>query len=195
MNAENLKQNENSFKIEYKNGYQKRKNKEIFQLLLLDNRKSIRGFTKVAKITSILLIAWLLVPNILILIALIPFLGLVIIGIIGYVGIWRHSKKYERSEIPHRAYIEKRTLKYGDYGIVYYESGTQGGREEKYAWKRYQSILKWEEFLILTPAIKKADFFIIRKDEIGEDGFDEFKKFASTKLEYKLIEDWKGVIF
>lgn len=178
---------EDDFKISYENKYQRRTKNQTFQLFVFDNRKALRGFVRVFLLVILLLISWVLTRNYFILFPLIPIGVLAMVGIVAYVGYWLDILKFEREQLASRAFVGKRTLRFGDFGIIYEEHTSQGVSREKYAWVRYKTVVEWEDFLILIPAKKKADSFIILKNEMGEDNFKIFKEFASSKLSYKEV--------
>jgi len=174
--------------------YQIRTKQDLFKIFVLQNWKSIRRYKRIAPIALILLFVWLITKKIVALIILLPFAILTIIGIIGFWDIWRVRKNWEIGQRPRRAFVKERKLKYGNFGIVLTEEGRNGVSIEKYVWKRYSYIVEWEKYLFLLPAKKKADTFEIREDEIGRENFIEFRDFAKSKLEYRLIESHKELI-
>ncbi|MCB9272387.1 MAG: hypothetical protein H6564_00005 [Lewinellaceae bacterium] len=180
--------------IQFRFGYQRRSNKDLFKIFIIENRKSLRGYKRVALIGIPLILVWLLTKNLIALIVMAPFALLILIGLIGYSDIWRVRKKWENQEIPRRAFVKERTLRYGSFGIIYYEIDKHGQFQEKYAWSRFKSLIEWGTFIFLLPAKEKADVLVIRADEIGADNFSAFRDYAKSKLMYKSILSYKEII-
>lgn len=185
--------------IQFQFGYQRRSNKDLFKIFVIENRKSLRGYKRVVLIGIPLIgipliLVWLLTTNLIALIVMAPFAILILIGLIGYSDIWRVRKKWENQEIPRRAFVKERTLKYGSFGIIYKEIDKHGQFQEKYAWSRFKSLIEWGTFIFLLPAKEKADVLVIRADEIGVDNFSAFRDYAKSKLIYKSILSYKEII-
>lgn len=180
--------------IQFQFGYQRRSNKDLFKIFIIENKKSLRGYIRVLLVAAPLILIWLLTKSMIALIVMAPFAVLLLIGLIGYSDIWRVRKKWEKEEIPRRAFVKKRTLKYGDYGVILKELDKNGQSQEKYAWNRFGAMIEWEKFLFLLPAKKKADMFVLRADEIGEANLSEFRDFAKSKLIYRSISGFKEII-
>jgi len=180
--------------IQFEFGYQRRSNKDLFKIFIIENRKSLRGYKRVVLIGIPLILAWLLTRNLIALIVMAPFTILLLIGLIGYSDIWRVRKKWENQEIPRRAFVKERTLKYGNFGIIYKEIDKHGQFQEKYVWSRFKSLIEWGTFIFLLPAKEKADVLVIRADEIGADNFSAFRDYAKSKLMYKSILNYKEII-
>lgn len=126
---------------------------------------------------------------------MIPFAVLLLIAIIGYSDIWRGRRKWEKEQIPRRAYVEERILNYGDFGIEFREKGKLGSWKETYVWNRFEFMAEWGKYLFLiSPKKKKADMFELREDEIGKENFIEFRDFAKSKLKYRFITNYKEII-
>lgn len=181
-------------KIEFPFGYQVRAREDLFKIFVLENWKSIRRFKRITIITSILFLVWLITKYFLVLIVFLPFIVLTLIGIIENWDIWKVRKDWEMGQWSRRAFVKKRTLRYGDFGIIFKEESKNGLSQERYAWNRYSYIVEWGKYLFLLPAKKKADTFEIREDEIGKNNFIEFRDFSKKKLEYRLIKDYKELI-
>lgn len=175
-------------------GYQRRSNSDLFKIFIVENRRSLRGYKRILLIGIPLILIWLYTKSFIALILMLPFTALIVIGLIGYSDIWRVRKKWEKEEIPRRAFVQERILKYGDYGLILKESDKTGQFAERYAWSRFGMMLEWERSLFLLPAKEKADLFILRADEIGELNFSEFRNFAKSKLNYKLISRYGEII-
>jgi hypothetical protein len=180
--------------IQFQFGYQRRSNKDLFKIFIMENRKSLRGYKRVVLIGIPLILAWLLTKNLIALIVMTPFAILILIGLIGYSDIWRVRKKWENQEIPRRAFVKDRKLRYGGFGVIYKESDKHGQFQEKYAWSRFKSLIEWEKLIFLLPAKEKADILVIRADEIGADNFLAFRDYAKSKLMYKTIISYKEII-
>jgi hypothetical protein len=175
--------------IRFPFGYQKRSKDDLFKIFIVKNRKSIRGFKRLIPITIGAILLWLLTRNFIALIIMIPFAALLLIAIIGYSDIWRVRKRWEKEQIPRRAYIEERILNYGNSGIEFQEKGKLGSWKETYAWNRFEFMVEWGKYLFLIPPKKrKAAILEIREDEIGIEEFIQFRDFAKTKLRYQLIK-------
>lgn len=180
--------------VRYPTGYQRRSKKDLFRSFIIENRKSIRVFKVIFPIAILLAVIWLIARHYISLVIMIPFMVLGIIGILGYIDVWRVLIKNERQQIPRRAFVKERTLYYGDFGIVFKENAKNGQSQEKYAWSRYGHIFEWVNTLYIVPAKKKADTFEIREDEIGKDNFAEFRDFAKSKLSYSLITSFRELV-
>lgn len=126
---------------------------------------------------------------------MIPFAGLLLIAIIGYSDIWRVRKKWEKEQIPRRAFVKERVLNYGNFGIEFQEDSKHGLTKETFVWSRFEFMVEWDKYLFLIPPKKKkADISEIIEDEIGKENFSEFRDFAKTKLKYRLITNYKEII-
>lgn len=181
--------------IRFPFGYQKRSKDDLFKIFIIENRKSIRGFKKLIPIVIIAILIWLITKNIVALIIMTPFVALLLIAIIGYFDIWRLRNKWEKEQIPRRAFVKERILNYGDFGIEFKEEGKLGSWKETFAWNRFEFIAEWEKYLFLIPPKKKEGrYFEIRVDEIGRENFLEFRDFAKSKLKYQLITNYKEII-
>lgn len=195
----NESENENQIlerkEVQFPFDYQKRSKDDLFKIFIIENRKSIRGFKRLIRITFFLILIWLITRNIVALIIMIPFSALFLIAIIGYSNIWRVRRKWEKEQIPRRAFVKERILNYGDFGIEFQEEGILGSWKETFVWNRFEFIAEWGKYLFLIPSkTKKAGTFEIREDEIGEENFLEFRDFAKSKLEYRLITNYKEII-
>ncbi|MEZ5039965.1 MAG: hypothetical protein R2828_08735 [Saprospiraceae bacterium] len=195
----NESENENQLperkEIRFPFGYQKRSKDDLFKIFIIENRKSIRGFKRLLPIAILAILIWLITKNIIALIIMIPFAALLLIAIIGYSDIWRVRKKWEKEQIPRRAYVEERILNYGDFGIEFQEKGKLGSWKETFVWNRFEFMAEWGKYLFLIPPKKKkADMFELREDEIGKENFIEFRDFAKSKLKYRLITNYKEII-
>lgn len=180
--------------IPFQFGYQRRSNKDLFKIFIVENGKSLRGYKRVVLIEVPLILIWLITKNLIVLVVMTPFAVLLLIGLIGNSDIWRVRKQWEKEEIPRRTFVKKRTLKYGDYGVILKELDKNGQSQEKYAWNRFGAMIEWEKFLFLLPAKQKADMFVLRVDEIGKANLSEFRDFAKSKLIYKSISSHKEII-
>ena len=183
----NESENENQIpdrkEIRFPFGYQKRSKDDLFKIFIIENRKSIRGFKRLIPIAILSILIWLITKNIVALIIMIPFSALMLIAIIGYSDIWRVRRKWEKEQIPRRAFVEHRILNYGSFGIELQEKGKLGSWKETFVWNRFEFMAEWGNYLFLIPPKKKkADILEIREDEIGKENFDEFRDFAKSKL-------------
>lgn len=196
MNESNGNNSELEVKeIRFPFGYQKRSKDDIFKIFIIENRKSIRGFKRLIPIAIAAILIWLITRNIVALIIMIPFAALLLIAIIGYSDIWRVRKKWEKEQIPRRAYVKERILNYGDFGIEFQEKGKLGSWKETYVWNRFEFMVEWGKYLFLIPPKKKkVNMFEIREDEVGKANFIEFRDFAKSKLKYRLITNYKEII-
>ena len=166
-------------KLQYQFGFQWRSNEDLIKTFIIGNRKSLKGYKRVIIITILSLIAWIIARNLISLIIMISFGLLAFIGLIGFLNIWRKNKNWEISQSLNRVVVKERTLRYGDFGIIFKHHSKHGLSQEKYVWGRYRSLIEWGNHLFLIPAKKKANIFLIREDEIGEENF---KKFPADNL-------------
>jgi hypothetical protein len=179
----------------YPFGYKKSSKYDIFKIFVVDNRKSLRGFKNVIIIEFILLSIYFLSKFFIVFIIIILFLVLILFGLIGFYNIWKFVYNYEKKQEPIRDLIKKRTFKYGRFGIALKILFENKSHEEKYAWSRYGYMIEWGVFLFLVPRLKKADLFIVRADEIGQDNHLEFRDYAKSKLKYYYVKSIKEFIF
>ena len=193
--SENESQLSKRKEIRFPFGYQKRSKADLFKILIIENKKSIRGFKGLILIVIVTILVWLATKKIVVFIIMIPFAVLLLIATFGYFDIWRVRKKWEKEQIPRRAFVTKRILKYGDFGIEFHEEGKLGSWKDTFVWNRFEFIVEWGKYLFLIPPKKKkAGIFEIRKDEIGKENFLEFRDFAKSKLKYRLIMNYKEII-
>lgn len=174
--------------------YKKRSNNDLFKLLIIENRKSLRGFKIFSPIAIFLILIWLVTTNTIVLIVMIPFAALLIISIIEYVNIWRIQRKWEKEQLLKRIFVKERILKYGDVGIHFQEDGKHGFSQEKHTWDKFGVIVEWEKSLFLINKNTEGIAFVINEEEIGQEFFFKFRDFAKSKLNYKLITNFKEVI-
>ena len=156
MNESEIENQEVDIKeIRYDFGYQKKSKHDLFQIFIIENQKSIRGFKRFFPIAIISLLIWLITKNIIALIIMIPFVALLLVAIIGYSDIWRVRKKWEKEQTPRRVFVKERILKYGDFGIEFQEKSKLGSWKETFVWSRFEFITEWGKYIFLIPPKKK----------------------------------------
>lgn len=180
--------------VKFNVGYQPRTKADLLKVFFIDNLKALRGYRRVVLFSLPVIAMGLILDFLMIRIVALVLLGFIMLGTVGFYSNWRYLKKQEAYQIPQRAFVKERSLRYGDFGIVHRVLSKSGLAEEKYSWRRYRSFVIWGNQLFLLPAKKKADYFMIRSDEIGEEEFIAFAQFAGQKLPNKEITRYQELM-